>query len=147
MSLAGERRVGAPFVVAALIVAAAAGALIHRAWSRDVRLCQRVFAGLVKGNDAVREAIDWERLMALDVDIGASYRQLSTPAEQVAYERMFIRGFSEGFRQAEATPEAFRGWRRGADGTVSADYPAKQKTLRFRLSIDGKRVQEMGWAS
>ena len=147
MPLASERRLGVAFVAATVAVAAAAGVLIHRAGSGDVRLCRRVFAGLVHGDAKVRAAIDWERLKALDVDVGAAYAQLPDAQEKRNYQDAFIRSFAEGFRQGGATLRAFTNWRLGEDGTVSADYPAKQKTLRFRLSASGTQVREIGWAS
>lgn len=147
MPLTSEQRVGMAFVAASVVAAAAAGALIVRAGSGEVRRCQRVFAGLARGDAGVRAAIDWERLKALDVDVGAAYAQLPDEQEKREYERAFIRSFAQGFRQGGAAVKGFTNWRMSEDGTVRADYPAKQKTLRLRLSPDGRRVQEIGWAS
>ena len=142
------KRHGIEYAALALVAGiAAAAAFAHLSGSPEVRLCRRVFAGLVNGHEAVRAAIDWERLKALDVDVGAAYAQLPDEQEQRNYQDAFVRSFAEGFRQGGATLRAFTNWRLGEDGTVSADYPAKQKTLRFRLSVSGKQVQEIGWAS
>lgn len=110
---------------------------------RPVRFCQRVFAGLVDGNVSVRRAIAWEQLNALDMDVGATYGQLSDPAEQAAYQRAFIQNFAEGFRQSGATRQALTNWRRGPAGRVTAEYPDKRATVVFYL-VGGLRMRLAG---
>ena len=126
----------------ALIIMIAAGAMgVYLFSDHDVRLCRQVLAQLVNGNLAVGRAIDWAHLQALDVDVGAAYAALPNRPEQLNYERAFIRNFAEGFRKSGGRLGAFTHWRAEPDGTVSADYSAKQKTLVFRLSgrrqVDG----------
>jgi len=140
------KRHGVDYAALALVAGvAAAAAFAHLSGSPEVRLCRRVFAGLVNGNEAVRAAIEWERLKALGVDVGAAYARLPDEREQQEYQQAFVRSFAEGFQRGGATLRSFTNWRLGEDGTVSVEYPAKQKTLRFRLSATGKQVQEIGW--
>jgi len=117
-------------------------------WSlfgQDVKLCKRVLTGLIQGNQAVRQNIDWDHLTALDVDVGATYAQFRDAHEQTAYQRMFVQKFAEGFAQANANASVFTGWRAQENGTVTVDYPAKSKTLVFRLSKSGKQIAGLAW--
>ncbi len=123
----------------------AVGLLVVSFWGRDVKLCKRVLTELIQGNHAVRQHIDWGHLTALDVDVGATYAQLQDAQEQMAYQRIFVQKFAEGFAQAQADASVFTGWRAQGDGTVAVDYPAKSKTLVFRLSESGKQVTGMAW--
>lgn len=129
-----------------IVLMVLAGLLVMTVRSRDdVRLCKRVFAGLVKGDVSVRSAIEWTQLKALDVDVGAAYSALS-PEDQAAYQEAFIKRFAEGFRQGGATARAFTRWRREDAGTVAVDYRAKQRTLLFRLTgRQPARIAGIAW--
>ena len=121
------------------------GAVIWSLMGQDVRLCKRVFAGLVQGDQSVRKHIDWEHLKALDVDVGTDYTKLPSADEQAAYQQGFVRSFSEGFVRSKADPAGFAGWRAQSDGTVTVEYPAKRKTVVFQLSENGKQVSGLAW--
>ena len=121
------------------------GAVIWSLMGQDVRLCKRVFAGLVQGDQSVRKHIDWEHLKALDVDVGTDYTKLPSADEQAAYQQGFVRSFSEGFVRSKADPAGFAGWRAQSDGTVTVEYPAKSKTVVFQLSENGKQVAGLAW--
>ena len=110
----------------------------------DVRWCQRVFAGLVKGNPSVRSAIAWDRFRAEDVDVGATYARLPNAQEQLGYQQGFIQSFSKGFQEEGGRLRSFTNWRAETDGSVAVDYPAKQKTLLFHLSAEAGRRQLVG---
>ena len=129
-------------VIAGVLMAALGG--FYALSDPDVRLCHRVLAQLVNADLAVSRSIDWDHLQALDANVGATYAALQNREERVGYERAFIRNFAEGFRKSGGRLSAFTHWRAEPDGTVSADYPAKQKTLVFRLS--GRRqVDGIAW--
>ena len=124
---------------------AVGGLLVWSLFGQDVKLCKRVLTGLIQGNQAVRQHIDWDHLTALDVDVGATYTQIQDAQEQAIYQRMFVQKFAEGFAQASADASVFTGWRAQGDGTVTVDYPAKSKTLVFRLSESGKQIAGVAW--
>ena len=137
--LALEYLTGIVLVVSAVLAVAVLGR------HDEVRLCKRAFTGLVKGDASVRNTIEWTQLKALAVDVGAAYSTLS-PQDQAAYQEAFIKQFSEGFRQGGATARAFTHWRRQEPGTVAVDYPAKQRTLLFRLTgAEPARITGIAW--
>lgn len=140
------RDAAAALGLAALV---AAGAVLFLRGNPEVRVCRRIFTGLVKGEPAVRGLIDWEHLRALGADVGAAYTaQLANAEERQGYEEAFIKSFANGFRQAQASAKGFTNWRVQPDGSVAADYRAKGKTLIFRLSGAPKpRLQELAWRS
>ena len=116
-------------------------------WSfigQDVRLCKQVFAGLVTGDQGVRQKIDWSHFVALDANVGSVYTQLPD-GEKTPYEQTFVRNFSLGFAKAQADPSGFTNWRAQGDRTVTVDYPAKSKTAVFTLSENGKQVTRLAW--
>ena len=124
---------------AALLMAIGAIAVvIMRGSGNDVELCRRVFQGLAEGRQGVHRRIDWQRLKALDVDVGAAYAALPNDQERVRYRRAFIEQFCAGFRGTGGHSDAFVRWRaqgRADDGrvVVAADYATKQKTLLLQL--------------
>ncbi len=112
----------------------------------DVRFCRRTLAQLVNSDLSVSRAIDWPHLQALEVNVGATYAALPNRQEQVSYEQAFIRSFAQGFRQSGGRLNGFTRWSVARDGTVSADYPAKQKTLVFHLSAGRPhQLEGIGW--
>lgn len=124
---------GSVAYAAGMVAVVAVVAALLKLPGRDVRFCQRVLTGLAAGSVSVRQAIAWERLRAMDVDVGASYNQLADPAERAAYQRAFIQSFAEGFRQSGAAPGAFTNWRKASQRSVIAEYPAKQRTVVFQV--------------
>ena len=141
-----QSRIQHVLVVVGVILAVAAGVYL---WTgSDVRLCRRVLAQLVNADPSVSRAIDWSRLQALEVNVGATYAALANRQEQMDYEHAFIRSFAEGFRKSGGQLSAFTHWRAEPDGSVSADYPAKRKTLVFRLSGSGRhQVDGIVWSA
>jgi hypothetical protein len=122
-----------------LVAIGAIGVFAMRSGGGDVELCRRTFQGLAEGRPGVQRSIGWERLKALDVDVGAAYAKLPNDGERRQYRQAFIQQFSEGFRRTGGNPEAFVGWRaqgRTDDGrvVVAADYEGKDKTLLLQLS-------------
>ena len=134
----------AAFSVGVVVIIAA----LLRLSDRDVRFCRGVLHDLVMGRQSVQSRIDWERVTAMGVDIGATYAQLPNDGERAQYRRAFIRNFADGFRKSGGRLDGFTHWMVAPDGTVSADYPAKGKTLVFHLSAGGHRQLEgIGWRS
>ena len=129
-------------VIGALIIV---GGFVWGQFGKDVRICKRVFAGLVEGNQSVGKHLDWSHLKTLGVDLGPDYTSLPTPEAQAAYRQEFIRNFSDGFVRSKADPAGFVEWRSQGDGTVTVEYPAKSKTLVFQLSENGKQVAGLAW--
>ena len=136
----------------ALVVAVVAGAaLLLRPWLRDdVGWCRRVFTGLAQGSQYIQDSIDWERLKALNADVGSEYRRMPNEEERANYRQAFISQFARGFRQSKAAYDQFTNWRvleRGQDAVVvAADYPAKQSTLLFEISeLGGRRLEAIKW--
>lgn len=136
---------------AGVVAVLAAAAIVLRPWlTDDAAWCRRVFVGLAQGSQYVYESIDWERLKALDRDIGAEYRALPNEDERMGYRQAFIGRFAAGLREGKAQHEDFTNWRvveRGAGRvTVAADYSEKQSTLLFQISeLGGRRLEGIRW--
>lgn len=137
---------------AVLVLAIGAVAVFAMRGGSDVEVCRRVFQGLAEGRPGVHRRIDWERLKALDVDVGATYAALPDNQERARYRQAFIERFAAGFQGTGGRPEAFVGWRaqgRTDDGrvVVAADYEGKHKTLL--LGVSGgwrKKVVSIQWS-
>ena len=131
-----------------LLVAAVASGL---SWfGRDVRFCRDVLTDLARGRQSAQARIDWDRLKALDVDVGATYAKLPNEQEKRQYRQAFIANFATGFSQSGARLDGFANWRvqsdQAGDRVVAADYKPKQKTLLFRISgAWRKRLEAMQW--
>ena len=137
---------------AAIALGVAGLALAVRAFGHDdVAWCRRVFSALAQGQQYIQQDIDWDLFRALDSDVGALYRQLSTDDEKANYRRMFINRFGEGFRQSKARLGDFTNWRlqgRQDEGqlVVAADHVSKSKTVLFTISTIGhRRLQGIQW--
>ena len=139
--------------VVVVLIAAAGVTAILRFSQRDVDFCHAVLADLAAGRPWINRHLDWERLTVMGVNVGDTYSHLSNTKEKADYQRAFIQQFARGFEQAGGDIHAFINWRLAAgngseDRVVIADYPAKQKTILFRLSESGKRrVTAIEWQS
>lgn len=120
-------------------LAVLAVAFLASLFRQDVRFCRTVFVKLVKGDQSVGNAIDWDHLKALDVDVSATYAQLPNFEAKAAYRQAFIKNFAEGFHKSSGKLEEFTSWHTERDGSIAVEYPAKKRTLVFRLSPEGKR--------
>lgn len=129
-----------------LLLAAAAAVFIMRISQSEVGFCREVLKGLAEGKPSVKGRIAWERLRALDVDVGATYQALPNEVERSKYRQAFVLSFSQGFRRQGGSVKAFQRWRvherRGTQVVVAADYPAKQKTLLMGIPASGPRKLE-----
>ena len=139
--------VGSVVLVVAVVAVVAA---IARRGADDVTFCQAVLKGLANANQAIQRKVDWERLKAMGVDVGATYTKLANERERSGYRRAFINSFSENFYRARGDLEAFRRWRveERADGriVVAADYEGRHRTLLLSLPASGrKQVVEIQW--
>ncbi len=135
-------------VVTIAVVTIAAGLWQGRV--SDVEFCRRTFQALGTGAPSVQSRIEWERLTALGIDVGAAYRGLPSDQERRQYRAAFVANFSNGFQQTGASASHFVRWRveeRTPERvTVAADYPAKGQTLLLGVSARGKkRLQVIQW--
>lgn len=133
-----------------LLLVAAAAVFIMRISHSEVGFCREVLKGLAEGRSSVKQRIAWERLRALDVDVGATYQALPNEEERSKYRQAFVLSFSQGFRHAGGVPSGFVNWRvHGRSGkqlVIAADYPAKQKTLLMGIPAAGsKKVETIQW--
>ena len=130
------------------IVSVIAVAVVMRGIEGDVRRGRRVIEGLAGGNTAISRAIQWDRLRALDADVGAEYRRLPNDAERRAYAHSFIAQFAAGFRQAQGDVKAFTGWRveppREGQMVVVVDYPPHHKTLLLTFGA-WRKLEGLQW--
>lgn len=136
--------------IALALLAVAGGVFIMRLRESDVRFCRALLEDLADGKPSVNRQIDWARLVALDVDVGATYAQLPSDQERARYRRAFIEHFSKGFRQAGGASKGFRHWRVHAREAqrvvVAADYEARQKTLLMTIPASGpKKLEAIRW--
>lgn len=132
------------------LVAIAGLVFVARASQGEVGFCREVLKGLAEGKPSVKGRIAWERLLALDVDVGATYQALPNEEERAKYRQAFVVSFSLGFRQQGGSVKAFQRWRvherRGTHVVVAADYPAKQKTLLMGIPASGpKKLETIQW--
>lgn len=132
------------------LVAIAGVAFVARASRSEVGFCREVLKGLAEGKPSVKGRIAWERLRALDVDVGATYQALPNEEERAKYRQAFVLSFSQGFRQQGGAVKAFQRWRvherRGTQVVVAADYVSKQKTLLMGIPASGpKKLETIQW--
>ena len=139
-----------PRMAAVVIAVVAVGAGVARSRMSDVEVCRRLFQDLAIGSSSVERRIDWERLTALNADIGSIYRGLPNEQERRRYQQAFVANFSKSFQQTGARPEQFVRWR--AEGrtpeqvVVAADYPQKNQALLLTVPARGKkRLQAIQW--
>jgi hypothetical protein len=136
---------------AAAVVAVVVGLVwAMRASQGAAAWCQESFEGLTSGERSAQARIDWERLRALGVNVGAAYRGLPNAHAKAQYRREFLEGFAKAFAQGGGRPEAFVDWRveerTGEEIVVAADYPAKRNTLLISLPASGKRrIAGLAW--
>lgn len=144
-----QRRSAYPSAVISILVVLAIVVPL-RVMHRDVRFCRTVLRDLASGRQSVQSRIQWERLTAMGVNVGATYTALPNNQERTEYRRAFVKGFANGFAKTGARPEAFTNWRaQGREGgrrVVAAEYPAKHKTLLFRISSAwSQRLEAVRW--
>ena len=160
-----------------LVVGAAAIAVALSGRRTEVTVCRETVRGLIDGSPRVGRSIGWERLQAMGVDVGATYRRLPNERDRSEYRQAFIGQFREGFRRAHGQADGFRHWRvqqrLGERVIVAADYtpstrpsagsglaqdsalrtePAglqpHHRTLMLTVPASGpKKVEKMDWVS
>jgi hypothetical protein len=112
---------------------------------QDVDFARSVMNGLVAGRYAVRQHIDWNSLMVIEISLGQQYSALPNEKEKTDYERAFIDSFKEGFKGQKATQKSFTHWRIFNDADpkvtyVAADNADGTATFVFYISHkNGKR--------
>ena len=123
------------------VIIMAVVAVLFFAWeftNRDVRFCRLALDGLAKGSVKAEKFIDWEKLIATRLDVGATYRRIAKPEDKNIYRRLFIRNFAVGFQNVKGNVKKFTNWRvlerKGTKVVVGADYLLYNKTILFTLS-------------
>jgi len=123
--------------VVVLIVMMAAFFLLVR--EPDISFARSVFAGLIKGDESVKDAIDWPSFKAVGVDLGAVYAKIPADREKAYFKKAFILNFALGFESSGGKFESFTHWRisqRDKQGViVAADIGALGETkILFTIS-------------
>ena len=137
---------------------AAIGAVVVALWGArqvsqgPVGFCRQAFQELASGRPPAQSAIAWERLSAMGLDIGMTYRSFARPQDRRRYVQQFIDSFAQSFRQNGARPDRFVHWRLVGETpvylVVGADYSGKGRTLLFAMPKEGKRrITAIHWAS
>jgi len=110
---------------------------------QEITLCQKALSGLVNGADAAQRYIDWRKLYAMEINVGASFGKLRNEKERTNYKKEFIKNFSFVFKKVGGEIGAFTNWRiherRSNVVVVAADYALYNKTLLFSVSKSFKR--------
>jgi hypothetical protein len=105
---------------------------------REAGFCRLILNGLVNGSVETEEFIDWEKLVAIGVDVGKAYRNIADPVTKLGYRREFIRSFAVGFKSVKGDVKKFTNWRvlerKRTKVVVAADYLLYNKTILFTLS-------------
>lgn len=113
----------------------------------EISRCRTMFSALVRGSYSAQKQIDWEKLKALDVDVGATYSQFPDGQQRLNYQKTFVKSFALGFKQMGGELAGFRNWRvytKDAEKTViAADY--RGQTLLLTFSKVGKKLTALQW--
>lgn len=103
-----------------------------------VRFCRRTFAGLIQGNSALENNIDWGNFQAMEVNVGETYMLLPDSKERRDYKKAFFKSVAAGFRQTGGSYKLFVNWyvfdKDGDKVIVTADYKKTNKTIFFTVS-------------
>jgi len=136
-------------VVVLLVVMAAVFLLVREP---DVSFARGVFSGLIKGDESVKEAVDWLSFKAVGSDLGAVYAKLPSDKEKEFYKKAFILNFALGFKNGGGKFSSFTNWRiiqRDKQGViVAADMGAsRERTVLFAISkkYRNKKLVAIGW--
>lgn len=126
----------------------AAGLLVvSRSRQRDAEFGRRAFIKLSDGNQRVQPDIAWEKLVALNADVGETYRHLPDAKERALFRQAFVREFAKGFLQEGGQLHMLRNWRtieRGKEMVlVAADLMDSGQRLALGVSRRGKRRIEL----
>jgi len=109
----------------------------------DLSFGRSVFYGLIKGDESVKKAIDWDSLKALGVEVGANYSKLPPGREKEQYKKAFIINCGLGFQSISTVSGSFVNWRlRRSDNqiaVVAADSVGGSTLLLTISKKDKKR--------
>ena len=113
----------------------------------ELDVARAALAGLIQANSSVASLLNWEKLKAVGVDVGAEYSAFKIDKDKVNYKKYFIRGFSAGFKEVKGEYKEFTNWRfyeKTAQKTVvAADY--RGKILLFSLPKNEKKITDIQW--
>ena len=137
-------------VAAVALVVAGVGVAV-RLSQGEAGFARTFFVKLMNGNPAVEDAIDWEHLKAMEVDVGKTYTGLASDKERADYRNTFLASIAKGFQQTGARTADFVHWRvheRADHRTViAADYAKKRRTilLSFSDAAEKKKLTGIQW--
>jgi len=94
-------------IVASLLISSCKKAEI----AGDVSLARETFGGLVRGDSAVKDKIDWPVFTSLGTNTGAAYTLLNSAVEKEKFVEGFVTQFSSSFRESGGIVEDFTNWR------------------------------------
>lgn len=113
----------------------------------ELDTARAALAGLIQANQSVAGLLNWEKLKAIGVNVGAEYSAFKGDKDKVNYKKYFIRGFSAGFKEVKGNYKEFSNWRiyeKTAQKTVvAADY--RGKILLFSLPKNEKKIIDIQW--
>lgn len=113
----------------------------------DVGFCSSTFLGLIRGSQGIQERISWEEFQAMGVNIGATYRTLSSDNEKRDYRKAFISRCQKGFSLAGGNVKNFVDWRlyeeTNKNFVVAGKYKRTNKLI-FITARRGARTQVIG---
>mgnify|MGYP001580186415 FL=1 len=130
-----------------LFLAVIAILFLFKAKHNELDTARAALTGLIQSNSSVQGLLNWEKLKAVGVDVGAVYRGFKTDKDRDNYKKYFIRGFSAGFKEVKGNYQEFGSWRvyeKTVQKTVvAADY--RGKILLFTLPKNEKKIIEIQW--
>jgi hypothetical protein len=110
----------------------------------DVGFCRSTFIGLLKGNQGIADRIAWDELKAMDVDVGATYRQLPTDKEKRDYRKAFVTRCAKGFYMTAGKVKDFVEWHlfqeSNKEFVVTARYLRVNKNI-YITAVRGVRTR------
>jgi hypothetical protein len=110
----------------------------------DVVFARETVEGLLGGDAAVADALDWENLKVPSMDVGESYREMPDDENPDEVRQEFIENFSASFKQSGASVGDLKNWReeaREGERTVVAVDTTTGKTMRvFVVRRDGRQL-------
>ncbi|WP_193210756.1 hypothetical protein [Luteolibacter marinus] len=115
----------------------------------DVSFAKSTFESLARGEEGVRDRIDWTTLNSLGQNVGLAYVQVPSETEKVNFEKAFVSQFSASFREAGGSPDQFGNWRVSHHDDLKTEVAADSAGGTVTITVterDGKeRVSGLGF--
>jgi hypothetical protein len=115
-----------------------------RAAKTDLVFARETVEGLLGGDAAVADALDWENLKVPGMDVGESYREMPEDENPDEVREEFIANFSESFKESGASVSDLKNWReqsKEGERTIIAADATTGKTMRVAVvRRDGRQL-------